>query len=180
MKKILLITMLLFAIQFMAQAQEKEKVLSQADQFSSMSGTLIQKEFIEIGKIRALDVKVLKIKDLNSGTKMSALRFEYTSPGAYSSNTHLATLDTDEIEGLIKTITNIQTNVINTTSPNYTEYIYRSKTGLEFGAFCSKSESNWVPFIKLDKYSNNSLYPLKIEDITKLLELIKKAQEVLK
>lgn len=179
MKKLLIITLLAFATQFMVQAQEKEKSLSQTEQFSSRSGTLIQKEFIDIGKIRSLDIKVIKIKDLNSGSKLSALRFEYTSPGAYSSDTHIATLDSDEIDGLIKSITNIQTNVFNTINVNYTEYVYRSRAGLEFGAFYSKSDLKWVPFIKLDKYSSKSLYPLKTEDINNLLELIKKAQQTL-
>jgi len=178
MKK-LLITILIIPFFISVVAQDKEKVLSQADQFSARSGALIQKEFIEIGNAKALDIKIIRIKDLNSGSKISALRFEYTYPSAYSSDTYIATLDSDEIDGLIKSISNIQNNVFNTTCSNYTEYIYRSRGGFEFGAFYSKEEQKWSPFVKLDKYTNKSLYPLKIEDIINFLSLIQKAQSLL-
>lgn len=157
----------------------QEKILSQADQFSSKSGILIEKEFIDIGRVRTLEVKVLKIKDLNSGSKISSLRFELTTSGAYTNDTHISSLDADEVDGLIKSITNIQNNVITTLPSNYTECIYRSKTGMEFGAFFSKSDVKWTLFVKVDKYSNKSIFIMKNDEITTLLNLVSKSKEFL-
>ena len=59
-------TILLFA--FVATTtisfgQTKEKELTQAEQFSSQAGTLIERQFIDIGKVKGVEIKVLKYKN---------------------------------------------------------------------------------------------------------------------
>jgi hypothetical protein len=56
------------------RTSQEEKELTQAEQFSSQAGTLIERQFIDIGKVKGVEIKVLKYKDLNAGTSKSALR----------------------------------------------------------------------------------------------------------
>ena len=80
-KKNLLIAVaaLLFSIQIQAQAPAKEKEQSNAEVFSSKAGTLMQKEFVEIGTLKKAKVQVLYYTDLISNMKKSALKFELPS-----------------------------------------------------------------------------------------------------
>ena len=175
MKKIKFLTTLLlmcFVLTSFSQVV-KEKQLSNAEIFSAKAGTLIEKQFINIGKVKAVDVKILKLKDLNDGSSFSALRLEYEAvSSSYSINTKIASLDTDEIDGLIKSIKNLQTNIFNTTRDVYTEVTFKSRTGFECGAFYDVSKAKWEAYIKLEKYDDKSLVFLTIEDITNFLSLV--------
>ena len=75
------LTTILFTILIASAAvygqDTKEKQLSNADQFSAKAGTLIENQFIDIGQVKGVQVKVLKLKDLNDGTTKTALRLEY-------------------------------------------------------------------------------------------------------
>jgi len=64
---------------------------------------------------------VIKYKDLNNGTSKSALRFEYEYKSSYSSDSKIASLDLDEIDGLIKSMKNLQSTVFPSTRDIYTE-----------------------------------------------------------
>ena len=174
MKKIKFLTTLLlmcFVLTSFSQVV-KEKQLSNAEIFSAKAGTLIEKQFINIGKVKAVDVKILKLKDLNDGSSFSALRLEYEAVSSYSSDTKIASLDKDEIDGLIKSIKNLQTNIFNTTRDVYTEVTFKSRTGFECGAFYDVSKAKWEAYIKLEKYDGKSLVFLTIEDITNFLSLV--------
>jgi hypothetical protein len=103
MKKTILIVSLIVA-STIAIAQTKEKELTQAEQFSAQAGTLMERQFIDVGRVKGVDVKVLKYKDLNDGTERSALRFEYEYKSSYASDTKITSLDSDEIDGLISRI----------------------------------------------------------------------------
>lgn len=60
-------------------AQTKEQELSNAEKFSAKAGTLIQTEFIEVGKVKGAEIKVVHFTDLINNTRQSALEFEYES-----------------------------------------------------------------------------------------------------
>lgn len=156
----------------------QEKVVSKADQFSSKSGTLFQKEYINIGKIRTLEIQVLKVTDLISGAKVSGLLFQFNSYDNYN-HQYIAKLDLDEIDGLIKSIKTIQSTVFPSVKANYTEFIFRSRTGFEFGTYYDQSELKWKVYVQLDKNLDKSLYRLNIDDVPILLALINKAQGLL-
>ena len=104
-KKNLLIAVaaLLFSIQIQAQAPAKEKEQSNAEVFSSKAGTLMQKEFVEIGTLKKAKVQVLYYTDLISNMKKSALKFELEVASTYSSDTKVAVLDVDEDETVLFT-----------------------------------------------------------------------------
>lgn len=122
-KKNLLIAVaaLLFSIQIQAQAPAKEKEQSNAEVFSSKAGTLMQKEFVEIGTLKKAKVQVLYYTDLISNMKKSALKFELEVASSYSTDTKVAVLDVDEIDGLMKSIKLMQDKVMVTVPANYTD-----------------------------------------------------------
>ena len=172
-------TILLFA--FVATTtisfgQTKEKELTQAEQFSSQAGTLIERQFIDIGKVKGVEIKVLKYKDLNAGTGKSALRFEFEYKSSYSTDTKIASLDADEIDGLIKSIKNLQTNVFPTTREIYTEVTFKSRTGFEAGAYYSPDKTKWSTYVQIEKFDRNSMVFLSTEDFASLLSLIEQAK----
>jgi hypothetical protein len=160
-----------------AFSQEKvEKQTTQAEQFSATAGTLIEKQFIDIGKVKGITVQVMKFKDLNNGTSQSALRFEYEYKSSYSSDTKVSVLDLDEIDGLIKSITNLNTTVFSSTRNVYTEVTFISRTGFKAGAYYDVDKAKWVTFVKLEKFDSNSQVFLTTEDFATLLTLVEQAK----
>ncbi|HEY3403902.1 MAG TPA: hypothetical protein VGK59_10975 [Ohtaekwangia sp.] len=177
MKKIVII-ILLAANHYCFSQEQKQSELSNADKFSAKSGTLIERQFIDIGVVKSIEVKVLKLKDLNDNSSFSALRFEYEYKGGstYSNDTKVASLDSDEIDGLIKSIKNLQTNVFPSTRTVYTEVTYRSRAGFEAGTFFDVSKGKWSTYLQLEKYDNKSMVFLTAEDFSPLLALIEQAK----
>jgi len=157
-------------------AQNKVKEITQAEQFSSQAGTLMERQFYDMGKVKTLEVKVLKFKDLSSGSTKSLLRFEYAFKSSYSSDTKIAALDVDEIDGLIKSIKNLQSNVFISTKEVYTEVTFTSRTGFEAGAYFSTDKSKWTAYVQVEKNDRNSMIFLTPEDFGSLLSLIEQAK----
>lgn len=155
-------------------AKAKEQEVSNAEKFSERAGSLVQKEFIDIGSLKKCDIQVATFTDLISGQKSSAVRFEYEYKSSYSSDTKVALLDEDEIDGLMKSIKIIQDKVLPTTATNYTEVNFRSRSGFAAGCF-SKKES-WTTFMKLEKFDSNSYVFMDKEDLTSLLNLLQQAK----
>jgi hypothetical protein len=153
-----------------------EKQTTQAEQFSATAGTLIEKQFVDIGKVKGISVQVMKLKDLNSGTSKTALRFEYEYKSSYTSDTKIATLDLDEIDGLIKSMNNLKTTVFTSTRDVYTEVTFRSRTGFEAGAYYNVDKAKWVAYIKLEKFDSNSQVFFNTEDFASILTFVEQAK----
>jgi len=179
MKKLLIVLMsiMAFTVSY-GQTDTKEKELSNAEKFSSKSGTLIEKEFIDVGTLKKAEIKVIHYTDLISNESVSALRFEYEVAGSYSSDTKIASLDADEIDGLIKSIKMMQEKVFTSTPTNYTEVTYKSRGGFEAGCYWSKGD--WSTYLKLEKYDGKSYVFLKKDDFPELLTLLEKAKTLMK
>jgi len=179
MKKLLfvLISILMFSVSY-GQTDTKEKELSNAEKFSLKAGTLIQKEFIDVGTINKLKVQVIHYTDLVSNETVSSVRFEYEVASSYSTDTKIASLDADEIDGLIKSIKMMQEKIFAMTPANYTEVTYRSRGGFEAG--CYWSNGDWATYLKLEKYDSKSYVFLKKDDFPALLALLEKAKTMLK
>lgn len=160
-------------------SQTKEKELSQAERFSSQSGTLIEKQFISLGSVKGVHAKVLKMKNLISGESKSSLRFEYEYKTQYSSDTKIASIDSDELDGLITSIKTLQTSVFNSIKETYTEVSYKSRTGFEAGAFFDSKTRLWKTYIQIDKYDKNSIVFLSVSDFEILLILLEDAKNYL-
>lgn len=171
-KSILLFAIALFTLVSFGQTKDQE--LSNAEKFSAKAGSLIQKEFIDIGTIKGAKIMVVQYTDLITATKQSALKFEYESIGKYTSDTKAAVLDADEIEGLIKSIKIIQDKIFPSTVTNYTEVSFKSRGGFEAGCFWSKA--SWSTYLKLEKYDKDSYVFLNKEDFPALLALLEQAK----
>jgi hypothetical protein len=175
--KSMTITLMMCFLSLMSFAQDaKEKQLSNAEIFSAKAGTLIEKQFIDVGKCKSVEVKVLKLKDLNDGTGFSALRLEYEYVSSYSTDTKIASLDKDEIDGLIKSIRNLQTNVFTSTRDVYTEVTFKSRTGFECGAYYEVGKGIWKAYMQLEKYDSKSNVFLNVEELSTFLSLVEQAK----
>lgn len=173
-------TALLFAFALWANlssAQSKEQELSNAEKFSIKSGTLMQKEYLNIGELKSAKLDVIYFTDLIANQKQSALRFEYEVTGKYSNSTKSAVLDSDEIDGFIKSIKIIQEKIFPTSPINYQEVIYKSRGGFEAGCFWSKG--SWSTYLKLEQYDKDSYIFLTKEDFSKLFGLLETSKSKL-
>ena len=171
---IILLASAIFSIQIHAQAPAKEKAQSNAEIFSAKAGTLMQKEIIEIGAVKKSKVQVLYYTDLISNTKTIALRFEVDVVSSYSTDTKVAILDLDEIDGLMKSIKLMQDKVMITIPTNDVEVYYRSRGGFEGGCFTNKGA--WSCYLKLEKFDSKSYVWLEAADLTTLYGLLEQAK----
>ena len=155
----------------------KNVMTSNAEKFSEKSGTLIQKEFADLGDVKKCKVQIATFTDLISNQKTSAVRFEYETANSYGSSTKLALLDVDEIDGLIKSFKIIQDKIFPTTPINYSEVSFTSRSGFEAGAYVGKS--GWSAFLKLEKYDSKSFVFIEKEDLPKLISILEQAKSKL-
>ena len=163
----------------LGQPAPKEQHLSLAEQFGAQVGTLVERQLVAVGSVKRIEVKVLLLKDLISGITKSALQLEYDYASSYSQETKVANLDADEIDGLIKSIKELQTNVFSTTRKIYTEVTYRSRTGFEIVANFVLEQAKWVASTQLLSSDDNSRVSLTEEDLGAMLALIEKAKELM-
>ena len=167
---ITLIAAFMLCFQMYAQTPAKEKEQSNAEKFSAKSGTLMQKEFIEIGDVKNCKIKVIHFTDLITGIKQSGLKFGMEVASTYSTDTKSALLDTDEIDGLMKSIKLMQDKVMITVPTNNTEVSFKSRSGFEAGCFTSNGA--WSCYLKLEKYDSKSYVWIDSSNLTALYALL--------
>jgi hypothetical protein len=178
LKKILLTIAFFLTTVAMNFGQSKGQELSNADKFSAKAGALIQKEYLDVGTVNKAKIKVIHYKDLISSETASAVRLQYEIPSSYSTDIKIASLDADEIDGLIKSIKLMQEKVFVSTPTNYTEFTYKSRGNFEAGCYWKKGD--WEAYLKLDKFDGLSYVLLKKDDFPTLVNLLEKAQTMLK
>ncbi len=174
MKKLIFFVLVFLTMTPTNAQTTKENEQSNAEKFSARSGTLMQKEFSEIGNLKKCKIQVLYYSDLITNSKQSALKFEFEVATTYSTDTKVAILDTDEIDGLMKSIKILQEKVIINVPANYTEAYYRSRSGFEAGCFVSKG--SWSCYLKLEKFDGKSYVWLDKEDLPALYTLLEQAK----
>ena len=154
--------------------QTNEKELSNAEKFSAKSGTLIQKVFNTIGTFKKCEIQVIEYTDLISNTKQKALKISFDVVSTYSTDTKTAVLDTDEIDGLMKSIKLMQEKVMLTVPTLYTEVSFKSRGGFEAGCFVSKED--WSSYLKLVKNDGKSYVWIEKDDLTTFYDLLSQAK----
>ena len=164
----------MFANGMYAQNQTKEQEQSNAEKFSAKSGSLMQREFTDVGSVKDCKVSIIYFTDLITNQKQNALKFEYEYVSKYNTDTKSAMLDLDEVDAMIKSIKLIQDKVFPTTPTNYTEVTFMSRDGFQAGCFFSKG--NWSAYMKLEKYDKDSYVWLNKEDLPVLLSILEKAK----
>ncbi|MEQ1645450.1 MAG: hypothetical protein ABL959_18515 [Pyrinomonadaceae bacterium] len=172
------------------QVAQADKPVSKIEQFSTRSGGLIEKRFIDVGSIKIsrvtqgqVKIQSLIVTDLVANSVLSGVRFEYVVSEMFPSDrktTKTAFLDADEVDGLIKSINFLKMNVFDTTKEDYTEVEYTSRAGFSAGAFFTLKEKKWSGFLKLAKYDSDSSVFMDPRDFDRVLELVQLAKEKLK
>jgi hypothetical protein len=173
---ITLLSIILFT--YSSFSQQLEKNLSKSEEFSQKAGLLVERNFIDIGSVQGVQIQVMKVKDLISGTEFKSLRFEYVFKSSYSTDTKIAVLDSDEIEGLIKSLNFIKTNVHNSTRDSYSEITFTSRTGFKAG--CYWDSGKWKNFMKLEKFDSKSSVYFGQNEFNSLITYIEQASFIMK
>lgn len=184
MKRVLLImTVLFLVISVNAQTSKENESKSETVQLLQKDGILLRKDFYDIGKVEGVTFQNIIITDLSTGEKTGALRLEtyYYSP-SLGTDTYIGTLDYDELEGCIKSLTYIKDNVITSLPETYTECEYKTKDGVRLGAYVrtTKKEREWNIYIQTRSYTNRSQNFLSSEKLVEVISLLKKSLENLK
>ncbi len=174
--KPILLAILLIPFITLAQVKEDAREKSKLETFSEKSGKIIQKTFIDIGKVKELKVEVLVFEDLTDNSKISGLRLEAGVYSTLGSSTKTAFLDKDEIDGLLKSLSYFKEKVFPSSPENYTEVTFSSRSGFSAGVF-QDNKKKWSLVLKLEKYDSRSSVYLKDTDIDDLIRLIEKAKE---
>lgn len=146
-----------------AAAAADSKDDSKLANFSARSGALIEKSMGDVGVIRGLRIRTMRLTDLISGSKVSGIRFEIDKATAYSSDTKIAFLDADEIDALLKSLEIIKTKILPTAPSSYTEVIFNARSGFSMG--CYFSDGKWSLFIKLERYDKDSYFWPKPDEL---------------
>lgn len=173
MKRILFFLLVaVLAVPTFAQSLEKDKSDSKAVAFSSRQGSLITKVYYPLGDVKGVDFEVLLLIDELKNEKMACLRLK-----TYSSATeddYIGTLDADEIDACIQSLTYIKDKMLPTTPEMYTECEYKSKDGIRMGAFWGSK--GWSTFVYTAGYTSRSAKFLKEADLPVIIEKLNSAK----
>ena len=157
MKKLFFLLVLLCSVAVSnAQEKETEKSQSKAVLFEQSIGSLIRKDFYNLPKIRGVETQVLILTDILTGKKIGCLRIE-TKPLSSSNTTYVGTLDFEELDAAIKSLSYIKETILHTTPDVYTEFSFKSKDGVQLGTYFNEKTQKWVVFICIREFSENPL-----------------------
>lgn len=106
---------------------DKQETKSKLENFSSRSGILLEKKFVDIGKLGAVQIQTMTVTDIQSKQTTSGIRFEKLVGSGYTTRTVTAFIDADEVDGLLKSLKYFKNEIFPSTRNNYTEYIFDSR-----------------------------------------------------
>ena len=176
-------TIVLLFCSYLAFSQQKQSAepesASRTLEFMKKDGTLIQREFYPLGKVKGVDCEVLIITDIISKKKMGCLRLTTEFPSSYSTDSYIGTLDYDEIAACIKSIDYINENLIETTPPAYTEIEYKTRDKVEVGAYYSEKKNTWSAYVKTKSYTSKSMEFFAASDLQQLASIMGQAKSII-
>ena len=162
MKKVLLLIALLIPMVSNAQEQ-KEKSSSKTVEFLSKDGSFFKKEFYDQPSVGSsynkIDCTVLIITDMKSNEKRGCLRLTTHYPSSSGNDDYIGTLDPDELDACVMCLDKIQSDITTTVPSTYTEAEYKTRDGVQIGAYWNKKKSEWVIYIQTKSYTCRSLSP---------------------
>lgn len=170
------IILALLTLPFFALCQEADKKTddSKLAEFSAKTGTLIQRQHTDIGKLVSVKFESAVITNLITGEVLKGLRLEKTSNKQYGRDAY-AFIDADEIDGLLKSIDIIVDKVLPSTPNAYTEVSFRGRSGFEAGCFINE-KSQWRSYLQVDKYNSDSIVFFSANELNELKALLEKAK----
>jgi len=148
---------------------------SKAQEFSSSSGKLIEKEWARLGAIKDMKVSAVRYRDLITANSVSAMRIEMDVKDKYTTDTKIAEVDKDEIDGLLKSLDIIKREVSTTKRERYTEIVFTSRTGFQAGCYYEDQKGVWSVFVKIERFDKDSYVFMTPEDLDGLILLVKGA-----
>lgn len=177
MKKLILLVFLAIISFPIISQEQKEVSKSKSIEFSSRAGSLIKMEFYRLGKIKDIEFEVLLLTDVINNDKSACLRIKTIGAGYTVSSTeeYIGTLDSDEIDACIKSLTFIKDSILNTIPKNYTECQYKSRDDVRMSVYLGSNET-WKMAIQTT-YRRSSTAFLKFEDIFMLILKITEAKQ---
>lgn len=177
MKKLFLFTVLftIAALSF-AQERETEKSASEAVRFEKSVGSLIKKDFYNlVDAENDYKVDVLILTNVLSGAKVGCLRWENRYRADYMSSSYIpyiGTLDFDELDAAIQSLTYIRDTLLPTVPDNYTEVVFESKDGMMLGAYFDNNENKWTIFVRTKSYTQDSTKNFRNQFLPKMIEML--------
>ncbi|RZK73821.1 MAG: hypothetical protein EOO85_16530 [Pedobacter sp.] len=182
MKRIFTLSILMISFLLTAQIKtgkddlENEPIpptpLTEADQFSRRSGTLMEKQVYEIGKVKRFHVSVNKYKDLSTGEYLGAIRIGYQNFGVNSSRS--AILDSNEVDGFLKSLKLLKAQ-LSTKRSTYTEIKYKSRAYFEAGGFFDDKRQTWKLYMQLFTYDALSFTLIPQDELDGFIEIIEQS-----
>ena len=161
-----------------AFAQEsKEESKSKTVEFMAGCGSLMKKEFYDLPKVKSVENQVLIITNVLTGKKVGCLRVETSYYNGHSSDSYIGTLDYEELDACVKSLTYIKDELLNSTPEVYTEAVYKTLDNLKLGAFYSNNK--WTAFVYTKGYTSRSAEFLDSSNITTFIEVMNQAKAMI-
>ena len=179
MKKLVLFLSVLF-LSVGIFAQEKEEIptsKSTTVEFLNSQGSFIIKEFYDLPKVKGVECQVLIATDVVNGSKLGCLRLTTHYSSSYSSDSYIGTLDYDELDACVKSLQYIKDTLIPSTPLVYTEVEYKTKDGVELGAFFSKNK--WKAYVYTKNYTSRSAEFLDVTNIDAFISVMNQAKNLI-
>ena len=178
MRNLFITVLILLSLNSFAQVKKSDDApKSQLETFSERAGSMIKKEFVDVGKVNRVKFQVLKLTDILTNATVVGIRMEGQSTGTYSIS-KAAFIDSDEVDGLIKALNYVNTTVLNTTPPdNDVEYNFHARSGFAAGVFNYRNK--WMGYLKLQRFDTDSQFDFSSEDFAKVKDLIVTAKSKL-
>jgi len=147
--------------------------LTNLEEFSSHSGTLIQREMTRIGDFAGLRVDVVKATDLIAKTSIYGARVSRSVPQGPTRDAVF--LDADEIDALMRAIEVLKASAFSTTPDNFTDLVYRTRGGFAIGAVYA--DRKWIGYLRLDRFDPRTSVTIEASDIESLHGLLAQVKE---
>jgi len=150
--------------------------LTNVEEFSSRSGTLIQREFTRIGEFTGVRVDVVKVSDLIGKTSIQGVRISANAGASAARDTVF--LDADELDTFLKATALMKAAAFSTTPDSFTDVTYRSRGGITIGAVYANKR--WNPYLRLDRFDQKTSLSVDQSEIESLRDLIAHVKERMK
>lgn len=183
MKKLLIILALMMPM--FLNAQEKEtKSNSKTLEFLAKDGSIFKKETYKLPSLGKgydkITNEVLIITDLKTNEKRGCFRITtYYTSSTYSTDEYIGVLDPDELDAAIMSLEKILNDIIPNEAETYTEVTYKTRDGVQLGTFVNSTGKEWTIYVKTKSYTSRSMSTFKSDEITTLIDNLKKAKEMI-
>ena len=157
--------------------QDLNTELSCIEKFSSLTGVVIEKEYIELGNIDVVDVRFMKVRNLSAKDSLAALRLEYQFENQVITKTIIAYIDADEFKATKNAIRTIIT-ILPSKKIDNSEVSFRTRSGVIFGCYYSPEQKKWATYIQLDFTNSKSTVFISKIELAHFINIIEDAEKL--